>query len=261
MPLAPAWNLSTVEDYLSGVPPSGATCLILTADIMHHITTCRRAALLALTVLLSAGSLAAQLPVPASAAPITALPAAASDTTEALPAGRATDVVRIDRDRLLRELRDSENQWATLRDQAARMKSNIGEVKDAISTASNREKQAKKEKREGDRITAQADKRRLERARALLEARMNLRAAQSEETRIQRDFLDAAVRAADAELAIAERREQVLPDDASQRAAFEELTSRWLQLLRTRAARAYDLEDRRFKVVEAQIDMLTLQRR
>ena len=90
---------------------------------------------------------------------------------------------------------------------------------------------------------------------------MDLRAAQAEEARIHREFLDASVRATDAELAIAERREQVLPDDASQRTAFEELSSRWLQVLRTRAARAYDLEDRRFKVVEAQIDLLKRQRR
>jgi len=229
---------------------------------MHHIPTCRRAAQLALALLLPAGALQAQQAVPVPAAvPMTALPAAASDTTEPLPAARAADVVRADRDRLLGELRDSENQWATLRDQTARMKSNISEVKDAISAAATREKQAKKEKREGDRMLAQTDKRRLERALDLIEARMDLRAAQTEESRIQRDFLDAAVRATDAELAIAQRREQVLPDDASQRTAFEELSSRWLQALRTRGARAYDLEDRRFKVVEAQIDMLKRQRR
>jgi hypothetical protein len=41
---------------------------------------------------------------------------------------------------------------------------------------------------------------------------------------------------------------------------FQELTSRWLQALRTRTARAYDLEDRRFKVVEAQLELLKRQR-
>jgi len=243
------------------VPLTVAVRLLLTANTMHHIMTCRRAAKLALALLLPAGALRAQQPVPVpAAAPNVALPAAASDTTELLPAPRNADTIRVDRDRLLRELRESENQWAVLSDQAARLQAHVVEVKGAMSAASTRDKQAKQAKREGDRLAAQGDKRRLERARDLIEARVDLREAQREAARIYREFLDAAVRAADAELVIAERREQVLPDDASQRTAFEELTSRWLLALRTRSARAYDLEDRRFKVVEAQIGMLKRQR-
>ena len=230
--------------------------------IMHPSIPGPRAAHFALALLLPAGAMRAQQTVPVlPSAVVSALPAAAADTTEPLPAPRTTNVVRADRDRILGELRESENRWATLRDQAARMKANIGEVKGALSSATSREKQAKKDKSESDRTAAQADKLRLERAIYLIEGRMDLRAAQAEEARIHREFLDASVRATDAELAIAERREQVLPDDASQRTAFEELSSRWLQVLRTRAARAYDLEDRRFKVVEAQLDMLKRQRR
>ena len=231
-------------------------------DIMHHSIPGIRAAHFALALLLPAGAVRAQQTVPVlPPAVVSALPAAAADTTEPLPAPRVTDAVRADRDRILGELREAENRWATVRDQAVRMKANLGEVKSALSSATSREKQAKKDKSESDRTAAQGDKRRLERAIYLIEGRMDLRMIQAEEARIQREFLDAAVRAADAELVIAERREQVLPDDASQRTAFEELSSRWLQALRTRAARAYDLEDRRFKVVEAQIDVLKRQRR
>lgn len=189
-----------------------------------------------------------------------ALPASAADTNETIIVARARDTVRSEKDRLLGERRDAETRWAAMRDSASRLKASIGEVKSAINDASNREKAAKKEKRDGDRIAATADKRRLERSLELLEARFELRQAQGEQSRLERDWLDAWVRADDAELVIAERREQVLPDDPTQRTAFQELTSRWLQALRTRSARAYDLEDRRFKVVEAQIELLKRQR-
>ena len=190
----------------------------------------------------------------------TVLPASAADTNEIIVVARARDTVRSEKDRLLGERRDAETRWAAMRDSASRLKVSVGEVKSAINDASNREKDAKKEKRDGDRIAALADKHRLERAFDILQSRFELRQAQGEQSRSERDWLDASVRADDAELAIAERREQVLPNDPTQRTAFQELTSRWLQALRTRAARAYDLEDRRFKVVEAQIELLKRQR-
>ncbi len=199
-------------------------------------------------------------PTAQSAASTTLVPASAADTAEIFLTARATDSVRIEKDRLLGERRDAETRWAGLREQATRLKATIAELRDAISAASAKEKLAKKDKRDADRIAAISDKRRIERALELVEARFDLREAQAEEARIHRDFLDASVRADDAELAIAERRDQVVPNDPSQRTAFEELTSRWLQALRTRAARAYDLEDRRFKVVEAQIALLKRQR-
>jgi len=140
------------------------------------------------------------------------------------------------------------------------LKATISELKGAISAASAKEKLAKKDKRDADRIAALADKRRIERSLDLVEARYELRDAQAEEARVTRDFLDASVRADDAELEIAERRDQVVPDDPSQRTAFQELTSRWLQALRTRSARSNDVEDQRFKVIEAQIALLKRQR-
>lgn len=188
------------------------------------------------------------------------IPASAADTIEVILTARATDSVRVEKDRFLGERRDAETRWAALRDQASRLKGTIGELKDAIDAASAKEKLAKKDKRDADRIAAAADKRQIERSLALVQARYALREAQAEEARIQRDFIDASVRADDAELAIAERRDQVVPNDPSQRSAFQELTSRWLQALRTRTARAYDLEDRRFKVVEAQLALLKRQR-
>ena len=100
----------------------------------------------------------------------------------------------------------------------------------------------------------------MERSLDLIQARFGLREAQAEAARVERDFFDASIQAADAELTIAERRDLVVPDDPAQRTAFQELTSRWLQALRTRAARAYDLEDRRFKVIEAQMLLLKRQR-
>jgi L-2-hydroxyglutarate oxidase LhgO len=143
---------------------------------------------------------------------------------------------------------------------STRLKGTITELQNAIDSASAREKLAKKDKREADRLTAAADKRQLQRARELVEARFELRQAQDEEARIHRDFIDASIRAHDAELSIAERRDQVVPTDPSQRTVFQELTSRWLQALRTRSARANDLEDRRFKVIDAQIALLKRQR-
>lgn len=212
---------------------------------------------------LPAGLLVAQqtsLPAAAAGPGVVALPSSAADTLELMLTARSTDSVRSERDRLLGERRDVETRWAVLRDQGLRLRAGIGEVKDALSAASAREGKAKKEKRDADRIIAATDRERLERSLTLLKARADLREAQAELARIERDFVDASIRADDAELSIAERRDQVSPDDPSQRTAFQELTSRWLQALRTRSARAYDLEDRRFKVVEAQIDMLKRQR-
>ena len=230
---------------------------------MHSLRFGRTTLQLALNLAVTAAALGAQQSTPPGATAVpsaAALPASAADTNETIIVARARDTVRSEKDRLLGERRDAETRWAAMRDSASRLKASIGEVKSAINDASNREKAAKKEKRDGDRIAATADKRRLERSLELLEARFELRQAQGEQSRLERDWLDAWVRADDAELVIAERREQVLPDDPTQRTAFQELTSRWLQALRTRSARAYDLEDRRFKVVEAQIELLKRQR-
>lgn len=217
---------------------------------------------LATAMFLSAGAMGAQQTTPpvATAVPATVLPSSSADTIETLRVSRPADSIRTDKDRLLGERRDIEARWANLREQEQRLKASIGEVKTGIDDAGTREKQAKKEKRDGDRIAAAADRNRLQRALDLIEARYDLRRAEGEQARMERDHLDAAVRADDAELAIAERKEQVLPDDPTQRTAFQELTNRWLQALRTRTARAYDLEDRRFKVVEAQLEMLKRQR-
>ncbi len=147
-----------------------------------------------------------------------------------------------------------------MREQAEKLRAAIAEVKDAISAVNAKEKLARKDKRDNDRIFALTEKKQLERSLSLLEGRYALRLAQAEHARLMRDQLDAAIRADDAELAIAERQAQVVPNDPSQRSAFQELTSRWLQALRSQTARAYDVEDRRFKVVEAQIELLKRQR-
>ena len=228
-------------------------------------TVLRFAALLLLPV----GIAAAQDPVPPAptsppaSPPPSPFPAAANDTLEVIVTARAVDTVRLEKDRLLGERRDTETRWVGYRDQATRLKANVGELRSAIDAAENREKIARKEKRDGDRIVAQTEKRRLERARDIVDARFGLREAQAEYSRVERDVIDAAIRADDAELAIAERRDAVgmiAMEEPSQRRAFQELTNRWLQALRTKAARAYDLEDRRFKVVEAQLDLLKRQR-
>ncbi len=230
---------------------------------MASIVPGRTSALFIAAWFASAGVLCAQPTTPPVATPVPSpfvLPASAGDTNEVLVTARAKDSVRSEKDRLLGERRDAEAHWTALRDSAQRLKAAAAEVRNAINEAGNREKQARKEKRDGDRIAALADKRRLERSLEILQARFELRQAQVELAKQERDLLDAAVRADDAELAIAERREQVLPDDPTQRAAFHELTSRWLQALRTRSARSYDVEDRRFKVVEARIELLKRQR-
>ena len=230
---------------------------------MSPIDLCKTMVRLASTITLTAGVLGAQQSTPPVATAVPSrivLPASAGDTSETIMSARARDTVRSEKDRLLGERRDAETRWTSLRDSASRLKGSISEVKGAISDAGNREKSAKKDKRDADRIAALADKRLLVRSLDLLEARYDLRQAQAEQAKQERDFLDASVRADDAELVISERREQVLPDDPTQRSAFQELTSRWLQALRTRSARAYDVEDRRFKVVEAQIELLKRQR-
>jgi hypothetical protein len=232
-----------------------------------HTTTVRLAAIVAFA---SAALGAQQTPpvttvppttAPPIAAPIpTVLPNAAADTNEVLVVARATDSVRLERDRFLSERRDAEARWGTVREQAERLKSSISDVKSAIKIVEDKEKQAKKDKRDDARALALVEKRQLERSLALLEARYDLRRAQAEHAKMVRDYLDASIRADDGELAYAERRDQVPSDDPSQRGAFQELTNRWLQAQRTRAARAFDVEDRKFKVVEAQIELLKRQR-
>lgn len=226
---------------------------------MTSTTASRISAQLALLVFLPTAVLHAQQTTPpiATAVPtLTVIPASAADTSEVILTARAVDTIRLEKDRLLGERRDAETQWTTFRGQGEKLNAQIAEVKEALSRVSAKEKLAKKDKRDSDRIAAAVEKRQLERSLELLEARSGLRGAQIEKARLERDHLDASVRADDAELAIAERQAQVVPNDPSQRSAFQELTSRWLQALRTRSARAYDLEDRRFKVVEAQIELL-----
>ena len=230
---------------------------------MHYNELRRFAAGLAVACVVSAGASSAQPTIPTKATAVPAssiIPSSAADTLETILTARATDTVRLEKDRLLGERRDAETRWAGLRDQSQRLTAAIGELKDGISAASAKEKLARKDKRDADRNSAASEKRRMERSLALIQARSGLREAQAEAARIERDFLDASIRADDAELAIAERRDLVVPDDPTQRTAFQELTSRWLQALRTRYARAYDLEDRRFKVVEAQMLLLRRQR-
>ncbi|MCC7053885.1 MAG: hypothetical protein IT355_11545 [Gemmatimonadaceae bacterium] len=239
---------------------------------MPSLSSRRLAVLLATAALLPVRMLSAQqgppvatpvpapVPTPAPPAAPFVMPASAADTIEVIITSRSVDTVRAEKDQFLSARRDMETQWAALRDQTQRLKYSITELERAVDAASEREKVAKKEKRDADRIAAQVEKRRLERSLEIVEARAALRQAQSEQARLERDLLDASIRADDAELAIAERRTQVLADDPSQRGAFQELTNRWLQALRTRAARAYDVEDRRFKVVEAQLNLLKRQR-
>ena len=183
-------------------------------------------------------------------------PVGAADTIEMVRIARPTDSVRTDRDRLLGERRDAEARWTSIREQGTRLRASVAQVRDAIDAASAREKLARKDKRDSVRTVAATERVALERSLVLLQARVAVRDAETEEARIAREFLDAAIRADDAELLISERRDQVLPDDQTQRPAFQELTSRWLQALRTRTARSYDLEDRRFKLVEAQVVLL-----
>lgn len=226
---------------------------------MTSTTPSRLFAQLAFLVFLPTAILSAQQTTPPVATPVprlTVIPASAADTSEVILTARAVDTIRLEKDRLLGERRDAEAQWTTFRGQGDRLNAQIAEVKEALSGVSAKEKQARKDKRDSDRIAAAVEKRQLERSLELLEARYGLRGAQIEKARLERDHLDASVRADDAELAIAERQAQVVPNDPSQRSVFQELTSRWLQALRTRSARAYDLEDRRFKVVEAQMELL-----
>ncbi len=231
--------------------------------LMTSIRSGLRMVQFAMITLLPTGIVRAQSPTPAGATAVptpSVLPASAGDTSEIILTARAADSVRGEKDRHLGERRDAETQWASLREQADKLKAAIAEVRDAIIAAGAKEKQAKKDKRDNDRIFAVTEKKQLERSLILLEGRYDLRRAEAEHARMMRDQLDAAIRANDAELAIAERQAQVVPNDPSQRSAFQELTSRWLQALRTRTARAYDVEDRRFKVVEAQIELLKRQR-
>ncbi len=223
----------------------------------------RYAAGLALVCLVPVGATGAQQTTPTVATAVPAnsiIPSSAADTLEALMMARGTDTVRLEKDRLLGERRDAESRWAALSEQAVRLRAAVGELKDGISAATAKEKLARKDKRDADRISAASEKRRMERSLELIQARLALREAQAEAARVERDHIDATIRADDAELAIAERRDQVSPEDTTQRTAFQELTSRWLQALRTKVARAYDLEDRRFKVVEAQMQLLKRQR-
>ncbi len=243
------------------------TCSALPTDAQLLMTTIRSGWLiveLAILTPLATGIAYAQsptLPVATAVPTPTVMPVSAGDTVEIILTARLADSVRLEKDRYLGERRDAETRWASLREQADKLKAAIAEVTDAISAVNAKEKQAKKDKRDSDRIFALTEKKQLERSLDLLEARYDLRRAEAEYARLLRDQLDAAIRANDAELAIAERQAQVVPNDPGQRTAFQELTSRWLQALRTRTARLYDVEDRRFKVIEAQLELLRRQRR
>jgi hypothetical protein len=194
---------------------------------------------------------------PPAAPPLPSLiPAVAADTIEVLRGARSVDSVRLERDRLLSERRTADVRQGVLRDQAGTLRNEINEVRGAIRAADDRAKQARKDKRDADRSTAEYEKRQLERSRDLLEVRYDVRTAQAEELRMQRDYLDAAIRAADAELAIAERAAAVSPTDPSQRGAFTELTNRWVQAIRTREARARDLASKRFDTADIELELI-----
>lgn len=265
------WNLAGIEAYLSSGLPSKTT--LSRAVRSHHtqsvpmlsnLCSLSAATATALLTLFACGAGAQQQPAtvspPTGITPPYVLPASANDTSEVILTARTLDSVRSSRDRFLSERRASEGRSAALQDQLTTLRGGIAEVRGAVDATENREKAARRAKRADERTAAGVEKRKLERAVDLLDAQLDLRQAQAEEARMAREFFDASVRADDAELAIAERNAQVTPNDPSQRAAFQELTSRWLLALRTRTARSYDLEDRRFKVIEAQMELLKRQR-
>jgi hypothetical protein len=198
----------------------------------------------------------ATTPAPVAPALPSLIPTVAGDTVEALRTARTADTLRAERDRYLTERRLADVRIGVLRDQAGTLRNEINDVRGAIKAADDRAKNARKDKRDADRSTAEYEKRLLERARDLLEVRFDVRQAQAEELRVMRDYLDAAVRATDAELAIAERASAVSPTDPSQRGAFTELTNRWLQAIRTREARARDLAGKRFDTADIEMEMI-----
>jgi hypothetical protein len=186
---------------------------------------------------------------------------AIADTIEYFLQARMADAIRADRDGWLGVRREAESRWAVERDIAQRLRGEVGGVEQQIDGVERRIKEARKAKNDTLRTAAEGEKRVLERRRDLVRLRRAVHEAQAEQARLERDHADAAVRAADAEQAIAERRLLATPADPVQRLAFEELQSRWLQALRTREARLYDVADRKFRVVEARIALLERSRR
>jgi chromosome segregation ATPase len=187
--------------------------------------------------------------------------AAIADTIEAGLVARTLAAIQGERDRWLGERRDAETRWATATTRAQAMRGEIAALERAIDTLARKASAARKEKRDADRAAAETERRATERALDIVRARREVVAAEGEQARLERDHADAAVRAADAEQAIAERRAVASHADPVQRLAFEELQSRWLQALRTREARNADVADRRFRVVEARLALLERERK
>lgn len=202
--------------------------------------------------------------VPATVTPATT-PAAGSvaiaDTIEAGLVARPLAAIQGDRDRWLVERREAETRWATATTRAQAMRAEIAALERTIDTLGRRASAARKEKRDADRTAAETERRAAERALDIVRARRDVVVAEGEQARLERDHADAAVRAADAEQAIAERRAVASHADPVQRLAFEELQSRWLQALRVREARNADVADRRVRVVDARQALLERERK
>ncbi|MCU0619059.1 MAG: hypothetical protein MUF40_04020 [Gemmatimonadaceae bacterium] len=197
-------------------------------------------------------------PVPPA---LVASPAAIADTIEAGLVARGLDAIRGERDGFLVARREAETRWAERREAVQRTRTEIAQAERAREAAEEKSRAARKSKQDAERAAADQERRRIERTLLLLRATIEVREAEAELGRIERDAADAAVRAADAEQAIAERRQLASHADPVQRLAFEELQSRWLEALRLRTQREGDVVDRRYRVIEARQTLLERQRR
>lgn len=199
---------------------------------------------------------------PATSAAATATSASAiADTIEAGLVARPLAAIQGERDRWLVERRDAETRWAAATARARTMRVEIEALERSVDTLGRKASAARKEKRDADRATAESERRAVARTLDIVRERREVVVAEGEQARLERDHADAAVRAADAEQAIAERRAVASHADPVQRLAFEELQSRWLQALRTREARNADVADRRLRVVEARQALLERERK
>ena len=184
-----------------------------------------------------------------------------ADSIEAGLAARASAAILADRDGWLAQRRDAETRWATANARAGALRDELRASEQLRDAVEKKLGLAKKEKREIDRAAAESERKGVERRIDLLRARRELAVAEGELARLEREHADAAVRAADAEQAVAERKAVATPVDPVQRIALEELQSRWLQALRTREQRAMDVADRRLRVVESRQALLERARR
>ncbi len=189
----------------------------------------------------------------------TAVPAAGQttarwDSTENVLPARTLDTIRAERESYARLRGDADARAGTARLRLAEMEDQVEQIKAALAAVDARIKTAKDGKNEPDKVVAEAEKKRIERQRSVMERRRDLRTAEMEEARAEAEAAVAATRALDLEYQLARRRL-----DVADAAVLADLEKKTLEARVDWASRDADLAGRRGRVVERRLSLLEAQ--